>query len=264
VIFELLNDIWLMMKQTIHNNFNEVEDQLVNIIERFHDSGVVLGEPSRNTIKLFDLGNLTLNVKSFKKPHLVNQIIYGCFRKSKARRSYEYATILIDKKIGTPTPISYFENKNIFGLLDSYYVSEHLECDLTYRELLTNLSYKNHEQILRAFTRFTYDLHEKGVYFLDHSPGNTLIKIDKNNYSFFLVDLNRMKFQKMEFNDRMQNFARLTPFKSMVEVMSDEYAKISGIEHSKVFSIMWSKTELFQESFHRKQRLKKRLKFWKQ
>ncbi len=263
MIFELRNDIGLIMKQTIHNKFKEVKEQLIDIINGFSSSGIVLGEPSRNTIKLFELNDLTLNVKSFKKPHFINQIIYGYFRKSKARRSYEYATILIDKNIGTPRPICYFENENLLGLLDSYYVSEHLECELTYRELLTNLDYENHEEILRSFTRFTYELHEKGVYFLDHSPGNTLIKNNGNNYSFFLVDLNRMKFQKMEFNERMQNFARLTPFKSMVEVMSDEYAKISGIEYSKVFDSMWSKTEHFQEAFYRKQRLKKKLKFWK-
>jgi len=252
-----------MKNKIIHHHFSEVQDKLGSIVRNFSNSGVVLGEPSRNTIKLFELGDLTLNVKSFKKPHLVNQIIYGFFRKSKAQRSYEYATILIDKKIGTPTPIGYFENKNILGLLDSYYISEHLECDLTYRELLTNQNYENHEGILRAFTRFTFELHEKGVYFLDHSPGNTLIKKNNNNYDFFLVDLNRMKFQKMEFNDRMQNFARLTPIKEMVEVMSDEYAKVSGFEYHKVFNSMWGLTEQFQEAFHRKQRLKKQLKFWK-
>lgn len=252
-----------MRNQIIHHNFKELNSKLKNIVGNFSSSGVVLGEPSRNTIKLFDLNDLTLNVKSFKKPHFVNQIIYGYFRKSKAQRSYEYATILLEKNVGTPKPIAYFENRNIFGLLDSYYVSEHLNCDLTYRELLTNQNYEDHEGVLRAFTRFTFDLHEKGVYFLDHSPGNTLIKKNSNNYDFFLVDLNRMKFQKMEFNDRMQNFARLTPIKEMVEVMSDEYAKVSGFEYQKVFSSMWGLTEQFQEGFYRKQRLKKQLKFWK-
>jgi len=255
--------IQLMKNQIIHHNFNEISNQLEATINGFSSSGVVLGEPSRNTIKLFELKKITLNVKSFKKPHVINQIIYGYFRKSKAQRSYEYATMLLDKNIGTPRPIAYFENKNILGLLDSYYISEHLDCDLTYRELLTNKNYENHEVILRAFTHFTFDLHEKGVYFLDHSPGNTLIKKNNNDYDFFLVDLNRMKFQNMEFSDRMQNFARLTPIKEMVEVMSDEYAKISGFEYQKVFDAMWGLTEQFQEAFHRKQRLKKKLKFWK-
>jgi hypothetical protein len=43
-------------------------------------------------------------------PHLINKIVYKKFRKSKARRSYEYATLLLDKGIGTPQPIAFLEN----------------------------------------------------------------------------------------------------------------------------------------------------------
>jgi len=75
--------------------------------------------------------------------------------------------------------------------------------------------------------------------------------------------LNRMNFVKMDFTTRIKNFARLTIHKSMVEVMSDEYAKCSGYDFNKVFNVMWRETEAFQERFYRKKRLKKRLKFWK-
>jgi hypothetical protein len=37
------------------------------------------------------------------------------FKKSKARRSYEYATLLLDKGIGTPQPIAFLEN--LIGLV---------------------------------------------------------------------------------------------------------------------------------------------------
>jgi len=243
---------------------NTSKNDILEIINSFFIEGTSIGDTSRNLIKKVKYNDANYNIKSFKKPHLINQIIYGFFRKSKAERSFVYAKLLIDKKIGTPLPIAYSERKNTLGLLDSYYISLQLNYDITYRELLTNPDYPNHEGILRAFTRFTFNLHEKGVYFLDHSPGNTLIKQNNDNgYDFFLVDLNRMKFQKMEFNDRMQNFARLTPIKEMVEVMSNEYAKVSGLDYDDVFNSMWSLTEEFQEKFHRKQRLKKKLKFWK-
>jgi hypothetical protein len=45
--------------------------------------------------------------------------------------------------------------------------------------------------------------------------------------------------------------------------LSDEYAKISGFSYDVVFTKMWKFTEEFQEKFHRKQRLKRKLKFWK-
>ena len=56
----------------------------------------------RNIIKLFELEGKTVNVKSFKIPNLVNKIAYKYFRKSKARRSFEYATLLFEKAICIP------------------------------------------------------------------------------------------------------------------------------------------------------------------
>jgi hypothetical protein len=138
-----------------------------------------------------------------------------------------------------------------------------LECDLTYRELTKDFNVPNYDAILRAFTRFTFELHEKGINFLDHSPGNTLIKLNHGDYQFYLVDLNRMNFELMNFEMRMKNFARLTTHKSMVEVMSDEYSKLIGASYDTVLGKMWQFTEEFQYKYHRKKRLKKKFKFWK-
>ena len=107
------------------------------------------------------------------------------------------------------------------GLIDkSFYISEQLDSDLTFRDLTQNVDYPDHENILRAFTRFTNKLHNKGVLFLDHSPGNTLIKKKMDSYDFYLVDLNRMKFGNLSFDARISNFKRLTIHASMIETMS--------------------------------------------
>jgi hypothetical protein len=108
-------------------------------------------------------------------------------------------------------------------------------------------------------------LHQNGVEFLDHSPGNTLIK-DNNNgtYSFYLVDLNRMKFhQTIDFQTRIKNMSHLTPQKEMILIMSNEYAKLSGEREDLIFESLWKHTSEFQIRFHRKKRIKKKLKFWK-
>lgn len=235
-------------------------------ISKFNSSGKLFGDGKRNIIKLFELEGKTVNIKSFKIPNLVNKIAYKYFRKSKARRSFEYATFLLEKGIGTPEPIAYLENYNWIGLKDSYYASEHLQCDLTYRELVEILDFPDKDNILRQFTQFSFNLHQKGVEFLDHSPGNTLIKkaVD-GKYEFFLVDLNRMNFHnQMDFEQRMKNLSRLTPKKDMIAIMSNEYAKwYSAKTEAEIFEKMWFSTVEFQEKFHRKQRLKKKLKFWK-
>ncbi len=253
------------MRFTINPIFENANKEFVSIIKNFNSTGVLFGNGQRNRIKLFPFQGKTINIKSFKIPHFINKIAYKYFRKSKARRSFEYATALLQKGIGTPQPIAYFENYDFIGLKDSYYVCEHLNCDLTYRELVEIPDFPDHENILREFTRFSYDLHQKGIEFLDHSPGNTLIKKNaEGNYNFFLVDLNRMQFhESMSFEVRMKNLCRLTPFKEMVAVMSNEYAKVSGESEQLIFETLWKMTADFQERFYRKKRLKKKLKFWK-
>ncbi|GAA3770171.1 Kdo domain containing protein [Flavobacterium ginsengiterrae] len=245
--------------------FGNNTESILDKIKMFSSTGELFGNGDRNKIKLFDFNGKTINIKSFKIPNLINKIAYRYFRKSKARRSFEYATILLEKGIGTPEPIAFLENFNILGLKDSYYVSEHLNADLTYRELVEIPDYPDHENILRQFTRFSFGLHEKGIEFLDHSPGNTLIKKNnEGNYDFFLVDLNRMEFHNsMSFEMRMKNLCRLTPVKEMVAVMSNEYSKLYKESEQKTFDTLWKYTSDFQEQFYRKKRLKKKLKFWK-
>lgn len=236
------------------------KEKIKTIIDNFDTTGTLLGDGKRNKIKLFELEGKTLNVKSFKIPNLINKVAYRYFRKSKARRSYEFAGILQQKGIGTPKPYAYFENYDIVGLKDSYYVSEHLKADLTYRELVEIPEYPDHENILRQFTRFSFKMHEAGIEFKDHSPGNTLI-VNKGDgkYDFYLVDLNRMEFHKfMSFEQRMENLKRLTPKKEMVAVMSNEYAKLYDRAESEIFEKLWQLTTAFQEKFWRKRRLKKK------
>jgi hypothetical protein len=254
------------MLQTFSKNSIFNKDEIVYNINNFDSKGILFGDGQRNKIKLFELEGKTINVKSFKIPHLINKIAYKYFRKSKARRSFEYATTLLEKGIGTPQPIAYFENQDFIGLKESYYVSEHLNCDLTYRELVEIPDFPDHENILRQFTRFSFDLHEKGIEFLDHSPGNTLIKKNtEGNYDFFLVDLNRMNFHdKMDFDSRMKNLSHLTPKKEMIAVMSNEYSKLYPAQsETEIFEKMWFYTNDFQIKFHKKIKLKKTLKFWK-
>ncbi|AOW10922.1 hypothetical protein [Flavobacterium gilvum] len=253
------------MKYQTSPSVKSIENKILLCISDFKTTGKLFGDGKRNIIKLFDLDGVTMNIKSFKIPNLINKIAYRYFRKSKARRSFEYATLLLEKGIGTPQPLAYLENYDWIGLKDSYYASEHLDCDLTYRELLEIPSYPDHENILRQFVHFSYSLHQKGIEFKDHSPGNTLIKKNsEGKYDFFLVDLNRMSFhEKMSFDLRMKNLCRLTPVKEMVVVMSNEYAKLSGEPENLVFETLWKHTADFQEKFYRKKRLKKKLKFWK-
>lgn len=254
------------MNYSIIPLYKNIETKIVSIINEFNTSGLVFDNGNRNKIKIFEIDNQSINVKSFKNPHLINKFAYRYIRKSKARRSFEYANILLEKGIGTPQPIAYFENYDFIGIKDSYYVCEHLNCDFTFRELVENPDFPDHEKILRQFTRFSFDLHQKGIEFLDHSPGNTLIKKNEDgNYDFYLVDLNRMKFHKtMTFEIRMKNLCRLTKVKEMVVVMSNEYAKwYPQYSELQMFDKIWGYINEFQRKLVKKMQLKKKLKFYK-
>ncbi len=254
----------MKLVKEIHSHFVDQQERLDHMIHNFEGIGTQLGKGERNKIKTVDLDAFLLNIKSFKKPKFINKIAYQYFRKSKAERSYKYATRLLANGIATPQPVGYYIFSDYLGILDSYYVSEHLACDLTYRELVENATYPDHENILRQFTRFTHKLHEKGVFFKDHSPGNTLIKKNGDVYDFYLVDLNRMNFMEtMSFELRMKNFSRLTPKKEMVAIMSDEYAKITEWNYEKIYGEMWRLTDQFQQKYYRKIRLKKKYLFWR-
>jgi lipopolysaccharide kinase (Kdo/WaaP) family protein len=249
------------MKKVFQGKYKDLEQAIDSFIDTYDSSGKNIKD-ARNKLKLFKLNDRIVNIKSFRVPNFINQIVYKYFRKSKAQRSFEYATKLTQLEIGTPNPIAYYEFTTPLLYKKSFYVSEQLECDLTYRELIHNFDYPNYEQILREFTRFTFDLHEKGIHFLDHSPGNTLIVKSGDHYLFYLVDLNRMKFESMNFESRIKNFSRLTKHKSMVEVMSDEYAKCIGEDYNKVFNLMWKCTKDFRNKIQKKKNIKKAIKFW--
>ncbi|MGG7036574.1 MAG: lipopolysaccharide kinase InaA family protein, partial [Flavobacterium sp.] len=218
------------MKIYFHPNHSAIQSTVENILRDFDGQGDFL-RGGRNTIKVFTLeNNQRINVKSFKKPNIINRFVYCYFRKSKAERSFKYAMQLLEKGVRTPQPIAYAENKTLWGLRESYYVSEQLDCDLTFRELVLNPGFPDYDTILLQFTRFSFGLHQKGIEFLDHSPGNTLIKKQPDgNYDFYLVDLNRMKFHdSISFDTRMRNLSHLTHREDMILTISEEYAKLSG------------------------------------
>jgi hypothetical protein len=260
------SDIHYLMHIKIHSSFQNYKSNLSSFIENFNTTGILFGDGKRNKIKLFELDGKTINIKSFKVPNLINQVAYKFFRKSKAKRSYEFANRLLENGIGTPQPIAFVENFSFLGLEKSFYVSEHLQTELTFRELVEIPDYPDHDAILRQFVRFCFKLHEKGIEFLDHSPGNTLIKkVAEGQYEFFLVDLNRMNFhEEMNFDMRMKNLCRLTPKKEMIVERSNEYSKLYiAQKETAVFEKMWFYTNEFQEKLFRKRELKKKLFFGK-
>lgn len=246
----------------VHSNYSHIAEKLSNVLSNFSEVGENVTQGERNLIKKVSIDGIVVNIKKFKEPNILQSFVYQFLRKSKAKRSFEYALKLIDCEINTPFPIAYFENFSL-GLKQSFYVSEHVDYDFDFRKLIHKPQFKNRKEILRQFTQFTFKLHENNVNFLDHSPGNTLV-IDKGEenykYVFYLIDLNRMRFGKMNFKKRMKNFRRLWLSKTMLKIMAEEYAELYGKTYSETHELMSSYSRKFQKAKNSK-KIRKRRKF---
>lgn len=183
----------------------------------------------RNELREFNYKGLDLVVKSFRKPNLVNQIVYGLFRSSKAERSFEYADMLLKSGIGSPCPVAYYTERTGLFFTRSYYVSLKSECPYTYYDLVKT-NFPNQEQILRAIARTTAAMHEHGYLHKDYSRGNILFKETEKSVKVEIIDLNRIRFMEIDMETGCKNFERLPGTKEMFAVLADEYAKARGFD----------------------------------
>ena len=244
------------MNKSIHFNpkYINYRDDILGIIRNFKTSNGQTIKEHRNTIRIFGLENFDINIKSFGRPNFINGLIYSYFRPSKAKRSFSYANKLLDLDINTPIPICSYEFKKNGVLNDSFYVSKQLKFDFPISEVINNPNFPNRIKILNEFVLFTFKLHENGINFLDHSPGNTLVKVNNSKFLFYLVDLNRMRFEKMNFKSRIMNFRRLTNDKEVIQILSMEYAKLCDRNGNEVFNLMYKYSNQFlaRRSFRKK------------
>ncbi len=240
------------IKYQINSEFKDLINFVKSIKEFFNKNQNTIHK-ARNEIKVINYENKDMVVKSFKIPHFLNRVVYSFFRVSKAKKSYEYSL-----KIGdfAPKPIAFIEFYENFLINDSYFISEKFDYDFTIREPLLDSDFLNRNEILKAFAKFTHLLHENGIYHLDYSPGNILIKKVNDEFIFKIVDINRMKFLNMDLDLRMKNFSKLWAKDSDLEIIVKEYAKILSIDDKELVY----KAIKFNNKHKSKINLKKRLR----
>ena len=89
------------MKVVIAETYKPQETALQQIIATYEETGELIYDGSRNSLKKFPLLDKEVIVKAFRAPNLINKIVYRFFRKSKAERSFLYAKKLESFGIGT-------------------------------------------------------------------------------------------------------------------------------------------------------------------
>ncbi|MDP3266136.1 MAG: lipopolysaccharide kinase InaA family protein [Sulfuricurvum sp.] len=210
---------------------------------------------ARNELKIIELDGINTVVKSFKVPHLFNRIVYTYFRKSKAYKSYHNALRLQKLGISTPKPIALIEFYEAGFLRESFFIAEYFEYDFTIRTPLLE-PLEDREAIFKAFAAYTYNLHQKGVWHLDYSPGNILIKRHEGGYQFSIVDINRMEFRPISALEGCENFNKLWASDEEIDIMGREYARLSGFN----VAVTIAEMKKYNDSNKRVKNFKKRLK----
>lgn len=229
------------------------KDFVKNIKIYFNQTDNITVFQKRNTIKRVKFEGVEYIVKSFKIPHLLNQVVYSIVRDSKAKKSY-FNSIKI--KEFTPEPIGYIEFKK-FGLLkESFFISSIFKYDFTIREPLTDKDYPNKNSIYKAFANFTNKLHNKEILHLDYSPGNILIKKNSLGYEFKIIDVNRMLFKKLTLQDRLESFSKLWASDEDLTIIIKEYAKINHLNEVEALSIALKASQKHKNFKNFKKRLK--------
>ena len=237
-----------------HLNF---KNDLFEIEKHFNKSNKSIHK-ARNELKVAPINGLDIVIKAFKIPHFINRVVYAYFRDSKAKKSYQNAIELTKRGVSTPEPIGYIEHFKM-GLFDkSYFLSKYEPYDLTIREALHH-KIEDYKEVLEAFTAFTYDLHQKGVWHVDYSPGNILIRKSKKGYEFFIVDINRMVFREINAYQGLENFNKLWAKDEDMTLMAKKYASLADLDESSAIERAISHNQMHKDKIEFKRNLKHKI-----
>lgn len=200
------------------------------------DSGGTTLHDGRNTVKVFDTTAGRLAVKRYGHLTMLNRIVYGTLRRSKAERAYLHAFRLRKLGIDTPEAIAVVETRRHGALHESYFVSR---CsDLRPMRPVTEQFAQTRQgaDILDALASFLLRMHNNGILHNDLNISNILYDGDTDGqYRFQVIDTNRMTFnRRLSMRQRLDNLRRLScPTPAYLYIL-EQYARCRNADTESV------------------------------
>ena len=172
-------------KLEINKRYQNFKNILLDIKSIFSQNSQTI-HLARNELKVIKLESINTVVKAFRIPNILNQFVYAYLRKSKAYKAFHNAQKLHDLKVNTPEAIGYIEFFSMGLLKESFFISKEFSYEFTIAHIRDDQPiYK--EKVLQDFAEFSYYVHTKGVWHVDYSGGNILIKKEDDNIHFALL-----------------------------------------------------------------------------
>ena len=242
-------------KLSVNPEHQGFEQHLINIKNIFSQAEKSIHK-ARNELKIVELGGIRYVIKSFKVPHLINRIAYTFFRDGKARKSYLNALKLQALHVSTPEAVGVIEFFERGLLKESFFVSLYEPYDFTIREVFHH-KVDDIENILKQFAKFSYELHQKGIWHVDFSLGNILITKRPEGYKFSLVDINRMEFRTIEGYEGLKNFNKFwAKDRNDLVVIAKAYASLAGLDEEKAINTVLEEAQKLEARVNLKRKLK--------
>lgn len=235
-------------KIIVSEGFKHLKKEIAQISDIFGRQGQMLYE-GRNIVKAVTLADTSVVVKHFKHLNIAQSIVYTFFKKSKAERSYLYASMMRQRGVLTPQEVSYVEIKRYALLTDCYFIS--MPC---YLPPLSSILRKEDfdrgiaHQLGVAIAKW----HEMGVLHGDLNLTNILYETDNNgHFRFWLIDTNRSTFDNATYFNCINNIMRLSHDRHLLQYVVTTYAETRGWEVEKTVADVMDCLESFEQYKHK-------------
>ncbi len=208
--------------------------EILPLLEEITSQGVPQGTEivyqARNIVYKMPFGDCMVNVKAFRRPNLINRVIYAKVRKGCL-------------------------------MLDSYYLSRHIEAqEMRYWERKADCI-----PLLKALALEMVKLHRANVLHKDFSPGNILYTGNaEEGYRFYYVDLNRMKFGVKSRKKLMSMFRSINLDERETARLAGFYAQALGEDREKIVAQALGALYQYLESRSRRAKAKRLIKRFSQ
>ncbi len=215
------------MKIVIQPEYQSAHHLIAQLPKMFSTEGETIYK-GRNTVKSFETQFGEWVIKKYKKPNIIQKIVYSFFRKSKAERAYIYAEKLLTLGINTPKAIAYIEEKKYKLFSHSYFISTTCKDAPLYPVLVEKTLYD--KKLVSYLAAFFVEMHKKGFLHGDPNLDNILYRInDKNEFLFTVIDTNRSIFKpNLSPKECLDNLKRITHRRDLLQQIVEEYAKLQN------------------------------------